>query len=342
MRALIAGLCLWGGAAAAECDVSHRVQAGDTLRGLAEAYYQADGNWQAIYYANLSKIAADQVLTEGTELFIPCLAAEKTVLKQVEGLEARPTPLLQAGAGVTLLAMADNAPYSAEGWLGGGMVTELVAAALENAPKPEPYDLVWAPDRDSWRARLSTAQADFGLAGFRPDCHSAGAEGGCASYHWSDPVLDVAMVLFSRVDAPLEYETDDDLEGRILCRPKGLPITDLERPERPLLSAGGVRLVQPRLLSDCLELLMMAQVDAVSVDEFSGWLAVYRGGFEDRIGAIETPTSSESLRVAIPKQHWRATAQLYRVNAGLEKIHASGEYDSILQSQLAFFWAQLN
>ena len=63
------------GAARALCDVTYRVQPGDTLLSVAEQHYEASDQWTLIYYANQSAIAGQvQSLVAGTEIYIPCPA----------------------------------------------------------------------------------------------------------------------------------------------------------------------------------------------------------------------------------------------------------------------------
>lgn len=73
---------------------------------------------------------------------IPCLPGVQV---------ADQTPLLQDDAEMKLLTGSDYAPFTDRNWLGQGMVTELVNAALENTPHPVPYAITWD---DDWSTHL--------------------------------------------------------------------------------------------------------------------------------------------------------------------------------------------
>ena len=73
----------------------------------------------------------------GTELNIPCLLNVKAT---------DTTPLQQDDAEMKLVTGSDYAPFTDRDWLGQGMVTELVNAALENTPNPVSYSITWEDD----------------------------------------------------------------------------------------------------------------------------------------------------------------------------------------------------
>ncbi len=323
------------GMAHALCDVTYRAQPGDTLFSIAAAHYEDQDQWTLIYYANQANLAGNQQeVAAGVELYIPCPATN-----------AAPdaTPLLQSGAEMTLLTGGNYAPFTDQTWPGNGLVTELLNAALELSPAPVPYKVIWV---DDWAQHLfpllDEQRYDMGFPWIKPDC--AAARGGkfCQNFHFSDPVLDLPIVLFKRADIGLTYKSDADIVGRRLCRPASAITDDLDRADRRWLSEGKITLIQPASPEACFEALMAGEVDAVTVNVFQGASKIVAMGLRGRVVPLDPPLSREALHVVISKKHWRGTTHLYRVNAGLKALRDSGRYGEIVQRHLGIFWQQLH
>ncbi|WP_366129684.1 transporter substrate-binding domain-containing protein [uncultured Roseovarius sp.] len=323
------------GPAWALCDVTYRVQPGDTLTSVAAAHYDDADQWTLIYYANQAVLAGQvQTLVAGRDLFIPC--PEENPVPDA-------TPLLQTGAELTLLTAGANAPFSDRDWPGGGLVTELINAALELSPAPVPYEIVWEPERAQHLAPLlGEKRYDMGFPWVKPDCATTAEDALCTGFHFSDPLMDLPVMLFQRADGDLVYDEDADLLGKRLCRPAGKFTHDLDRSGRRWLEQGQVDLSQPDTSEECFAALMAGQVDAVSLDVFEGAAKIVAMGLRGRVVPVEKPLSREALYAVISKTHWRGTTHLYRLNAGLAKLRESGRYGEILQRHLAIFWEKLN
>lgn len=322
------------GAARALCDVTYRVQPGDTLLSVAEQHYEASDQWTLIYYANQSALAGQvQSLVAGTEIYIPCPA---------ENPVADATPLVQKGAEMTLLTGGGKLPFADPDWPGGGLATELVNAALELSPSPVPYEVVWEED---WSRHLfpllEDKRYDMGFPWPRPDCAATPEDARCASFHFSDPLLDLPIMLFRRAEGDFFYESDADIIGKRLCRPKGRFTHDLDRSGRRWLAQGQIELMQPGTPEECFAALMAGQVDAVSLDVFEGAAKIVAMGLRGRVEPVDQPLSREAFHVVISKTHWRGTTHLYRLNAGLARLRESGRYNEIVQRHLALFWEEL-
>lgn len=333
--ALALALLALPGAALALCDVTYRVQPGDTLRSVAAVHYENEDLWTLIYYANQRALVGQlETLAPGTEIEIPCPAEET---------RPDPTPLVQTGAEMTLLTGGNFAPFTDRTWPGGGMVTELVNAALEMAPSPVPYEIVW---EDDWsqhlRPILSEKRHDMGFPWLKPDCAATPDDDFCADFHFSEPLIDLPIMLFKRADSPRVYESDADVTGARLCRPAGEATHDLDRADRRWLAQGLVTLVQPEGAEACFAALMAGDVDAVAVNVFLGASKVVSMGLRGQVVPLERPLSREALHVVISKSHWRGTTHLYRINAGLARLRESGRHAEIVQRHLAIFWDVLN
>jgi len=346
---LIRQLCLGAGfalaasaAAAEDCGVAHTVTEGQTIFEIAEVYYEDPSNWSLIYYANQSILGGSLFdIAAGTALAIPCGNGEEPV--EAAAPVADPTPLQltwDETVEMRLVTGGNYAPFTDRDWLGEGMVTELVNAALEEMPDPVTYAIVW---EDDWSQHLfpilDSKQADMGLPWLKPDCARAPDHERCANFHFSDPLVEMLVLLFEHKDRPVPFDTDADLEGRTLCRPAGYFTHDLDRTDRRWLETGFITLVQAESPDACFELLMTGEVDAVTVNEFLGLSKIAELGIGQFVQPVQRPLSIEGLHVITSKRHWRGTTFLYRFNAGLAALRASDRYDEIVSRHLDVFWS---
>ncbi|MBZ8118586.1 transporter substrate-binding domain-containing protein [Roseovarius sp. LXJ103] len=320
--------------ALALCDVTYRVQPGDTLAAIADVHYGDGEKWTLIYYANLDMMTpGTRDVAPGAQVYVPCPAGE---------IAPDDTPLLQPDAEMTLLTGGNYAPFTDQTWPGNGLVTELVNAALEMTPEPVPYAITW---EDQWSQDLlpllDEKTHDMGFPWQRPDCEGTPDDALCASFHFSEPLIDLPIMLFVRAEGGMVYASDADVVGKTLCRPKGFFTHDLDRADRRWLSEGQITLRQPSSPEACLEMVMSGEVDAATFNVFLGTSKIKAMGLRGQVVPLETPLSHEALHVVISKSHWRGTTHLYRVNAGLEALRASGRYGEIVSRHLSLFWEQV-
>jgi polar amino acid transport system substrate-binding protein len=323
-----------GTAARAECDITYATVAGDTIFTIAERHYADAEKWTLIYYANQGvTVEAMQNPQPGTELFIPC---------PVNDPKPDATPLRQPDAEMRLLTGSNYAPFTDRAWPGEGLITELVNAILEETPAPVPFAIEW---EDDWSQhlfpRLDGIQADMGFPWLRPDCAADPANERCANFHFSDPLFEMPIQLFVRAGAGFDFTSDADIPGHTLCRPKGYYTHDLDGQGRNWIRDGLVTLKQPATPDDCFRMLMAGEVDAVPENLFLGAEKIRAMGLRGQIVPLDRQLSSETLHVIISKKHWRGTTHLYRINAGLAAIRASGRYSEIVNRHLGLFMENL-
>jgi len=335
IRAGIAALTLMApGAALALCDVTYKVQPGDTLFSVAEIHYGDREKWSLIFYANQAALGGAAQINPGQDIYVPCPAED------VKPVAAPSAPTVEAE--LTLLTGSNYAPFTDKSWPEQGLATELVNAALAVAPSPVEYAIAW---EDDWEQHLfpllDSKTYDMGFPWIRPDCEARPDHQTCASFHFSDPLMDVPIMLFKRQGSSFDYAVDADIGGARLCRPRGYSVDDLDRTDRRWLSDAVVTLIQPESPEACFEALMAGDVDAVSVDVFLGATKIVAMGLRGRAVPVDTPLSREQLHVIISKSHWRGTTHLYRINAGLAALRESGAYDEIVERHLQIFWDQL-
>lgn len=328
--ALLLGL---PGTAQALCDVTYKVQPGDSLFTIAEAHYDDREKWTLIYYSNQDALNGIESLAPGLDVYIPCPAGSG---------EPDATTLRQERAEMTLLTGSNYAPFVDKAWPGEGMVTELVNAALELSPSPVSYTVDW---EDDWGQHLfpllDDKSYDMGFPWLKPDCETTPDDEMCVNFHFSEPLMDLPIMLFKRENGSLTYEDDADILGKTLCRPAGYFTHDLDRADRRWLTEDKITLVQPESPEACFEALMKGEVDAVTVNVFLGATKIVTMGLRGRAVPIDQPLSHEKLHVIISKTHWRGTTHLYRLNAGLLALQESGRYDEIVNKHLEIFWDRL-
>ncbi len=324
--------CLWTATGAVACGITHEAGEGETVFALAEQYYGTEQRWTLIYHANPEVLRGGVLdLPPGVLIDIPCLSPPPSA----EALRAEDAP-----AGLTLLsaggAMAHVDPQGGD----HGLLTELVMAAMAASPDPVPVVI----GREAELSRhlfplLDTVAFDMGYPWPQPDCAADPADPRCTAFHYSEPIVELLTFLFVEAARPFGFDRDTDVHGRRLCRPAGDPTDDLDRAGRAWLSEGHITLDQPARLETCFERLLAGEVDAVAVDEFTGWRTLAEMGLLEQVAPLPRPVSTRSLHAVISKSHWRGTTHLYRINAGLQALQESGAYQEIVGRHLARFWA---
>lgn len=326
-----------GLAAAQDCTPSdYVVGADDTILTIAETHYGDAEKWTLIYYANQDLLQSRGFnVAPGDALVLPCAPGQAAQ-------KADATPLKRPDAEMVLVTGSNFAPFTDQDWPGKGMVTEVVNAALESTPAPVPYAIVW---EDDWSRHLfpilREKQADMGFPWYKPDCASTPENERCANFHFSDPLVEVLIMLFVRQGDGFVFESDADVLGKTLCRPKGYFTHDLDRAGRRWLSEDLITLVQADTPQACFEALQRGDVDAVTVNVFLGANTIDDMGLRGQVVPLERPLSSEGLHVVISKTHWRGTTHLYRINAGIAALKESDRYNEIVSRHLAVFWDRM-
>ncbi|MDA7426777.1 transporter substrate-binding domain-containing protein [Thalassococcus lentus] len=311
----------------------YAVAEGESVFTIAEKHYGDPEQWTLIYYANEDKLKASVFqVSAGDVLMIPCAPGSA---------QANATPLLRDEAEINLLTGSGFSPFTDQDWPGSGMVTELVHAVMESTPDPLTYSLTW---NDTWADHLADLDAkrfDMGFPWYQPNCAQTPNEERCKNFHFSDPLVEVLILLFVNEGSQFTFESDADIVGKRLCRPAGYFTHDLERPDRQWLSRGLVSLIQPDTPQDCFAALQAGDVDAVTVNVFLGATTIEGMGLRGKVVPLDRPLSSESLHVIISKKHWRGTTHLYRFNAGLAVLKDSDRYAQIVSKHLGIFWDKI-
>jgi polar amino acid transport system substrate-binding protein len=332
--AMAAAVLLLPVAGFAACNSNYVAQPRDTLFSIAQAQYGDHEKWTLIYYSNQAALKGSVLQVEpGMELFIPCAPGDQT---------PDATPLRQDNAALKFLTGGNYSPFTDRDWPGDGMITELVNAAMEATPDPVTYSITW---EDDWSKHLfpnlDEKKFDMGFPWLKPDCVATPNNERCANFHFSEPLMKLLIMLFVRADDGFAFDSDADIVGKTLCRPKGYFTHDLDRAGRRWLVDGLITLVQAESPDACFDLLVKGEVDAVTINVFLGASKINSLGLRGRVVPLERPLSEEGLYVVISKKHWRGTTFLYRFNAGLAALKATDRYNEIVSRHLGIFWDSL-
>ena len=333
LTAPFGALCLTAQIAAALCDVDYKAQPGDTLFSIAEFHYGDRSHWAALYEVNAAQLAGATVIP-GRTLRVPCLAGAPAPEAVVDA------PLERQNAEINLLGIGDLAPFVGHSLPQMGLIPDLVTTALDLSPSPVSHAVSIGTDRAEQIALLESVAFDMGFPHARPDCEAVPEDRLCRAFHFSDPLMDVPMMLFVRADRQFPFQADADLQGKSLCRPDGVFTHDLDAGDRRWIADGKITYVTAPTARGCFEQVLAGEVDAVSVDLFVGGSVLLENGWRDQIVPLERPVSLVGLHVIISKSHWRGTTHLYRLNAGIARLKQEGRYEQIVSRHLALLSSQ--
>ncbi len=316
---------------------THRVGTGEDISDVAERYYGEGSKWTIIYYANEGKLGNNPSnLEPGMRLSIPCLQA-------AESDESRDLLVPKSEAELNLLTGGNYEPFTTSaGTHRGGMVTEIVNAAFEEAPRPVTFSITW---EDDWSKHISPGgdgliqggQFDAGFPWLKPNCDENPGHHRC-DFHFSDELVEMLVRLYVRPDGDFVFEKDRDIYGKTVCRPKGYYTFDLKREGREWLQRDRIQLVRAESPEACFEKLVDGDVDGVTMNEFTSRTTIHDLGIGDSVRAVQRPISIQGLHLIVPKTHPRGTTFLYRFNAGLRALKQQERYDEIVKRHLARHW----
>ncbi|MEP4197521.1 MAG: transporter substrate-binding domain-containing protein [Aliishimia sp.] len=375
--ATLAATAVAGAAHAAdECGGYYAVSNGDTLSGIADRHYADAGNWTAIHTANLSSIGPNpNSIKVGQWLYLSCikgapvglpvsidgvsggdtLAVAPTATNQDQAqpaaATARTTEVTRTTTNllgtpelprVKLVTGDDFAPFTDRSLMKGGLIAEVVSSAMAASVGSDGYDTFWINDRASHLDTMMPAgMMEMAYPWARPDCESNPEEARCASYHFSEPMFEYLVLLFVAQDRPIPFSTDEDIEGRVLCRPAGLMNHILDENGRNWLAEDKITLVQPESVAACFDALVEGDVEAVVLNEFTARDAIYSMGLQNRVEAVQSrPVSITGLHVLVHKSHPQSEELLATINGGLDTIKADGQYQEIVGRHMETIWSK--
>jgi polar amino acid transport system substrate-binding protein len=350
------GGTVFGGAVQAQtCGGEYTVQRGDSLSLIADSQYKDAGKWTAIHSANIDAIGPNpNNIRVGMRLRLRCIDGLPSGLAGGAPLPAAatqaqvPAPLVVAAGNaatrrkINILTGGDFWPFTDKAMPNGGILAEVVQAAMEAANPPQGFAIHWV---DDWAAHheplLSNALLDIGFPWFKPDCAADPETYRCANLLFSDSMFEVLMLLFVDKSRPFAFNTDADLAGKVLCRPAGYSTYIFDQQGRNWLKSGAITLKQPASPGECLRLLTEGAVDGVVLNEFLGRGKIKEMGLQDRVVVAQgQPISIDGNHMVVHKSHPDGPALLAVFEEGLAKIKTDGTYRQIIDAHMSRVWAE--
>lgn len=245
-------------------------------------------------------------------------------------------------ARIDILTAGDFWPFADQALPGGGLLTDVVQAAMEAADPEQGFAIHWVNDRASHHEPLlSNALLDMGFPWSRPDCEVAPDRPRCETLMFSSPLFEVLVLLFTDKTRPLTVENEADMQGKTLCRPSGYSTNIFDQNGRNWLRDKVISLKVAASPEGCFRLLIEGEVDGVVLNEFLGHQKIKALGIEDRIAPLQgQPISVDTLHMVAHTAHPEGKTALGVFDAGLAKIRANGTYQRILDEHMTRVWGE--
>lgn len=336
------------------CGGDYVIKEGESLSQIAARVYGNPAQWTAIFYANQDRLGANAtMLVPGLAIRLPCIggatpnaAAPQTTAPQAAAPAAAEGSMLLSSMvkRIEFLTADGYAPYTGRALEGGGMLTQVMTAAMdlvkEEAKGRFDYGISWVND---WAAHLNplltTRAFDMGFPWARPNCENPNDldQNGtfrCQKFLFSDTLFEVVTLVYVRNDSRIKALKSDEIVGTTICRPSGYPTSDFDQNGRRWLKDGKITLMRPQAVDECFRLLMAGTVDGVAIAELVGRGSVTSQGLEGKVRVLDPPLTLAPLHVIISKSHPNARTMMYYVNTALAKLRENGEYDRIVDRHL--------
>ncbi len=338
--ALLAGLGALAGAgpAAAQslCGGEYRVQAGDTLSRLAARAFGSASRFLEFYEipANEGRLGTNpDYLRIGQIVALPPCPGRQVA--RVDTQTSRPSETVAGGPGfvprIEIVTAGGYPPFTDPGAPGKGMLTQVVAAALDASGLPNGYDIDFVNDWDSHlNILIPKGKYDFGFPWFQPDCSDPMAlpedDRIRCDYAFSEVLFPIPIGMYA-VDTGAPLPSDPaELLGATICKPTGYLIFDLAELG---LTEPNITLVRPATPGECFTALERDEVDFVSLNRFTAEKAIAEAGLQ----GVVVPTnivSRQTLHLVAHEDDTAASiAWLDAFDRGLLEIKRNGTYEQI-------------
>lgn len=231
-------------------------------------------------------------------------------------------PVLVQAESLRLVSGNDYAPFTGEQLPGGGMLSQLVQAAL--GERDIAITLDWRP----WnRGYQMTLQGEYDAT--FPYIRTAERE---REYAYSEPLFVAEQHLFSRAGEVFEADNLTALVGTRICYPLGWqPPAAIQQ----LIEEGRLTRHSPPGLEACAKLLLLNRDDFFVSDLRLGQAALRASGAPlSRFRRSAKVFSSSALHLIVPRQHPQAEEIIASFNTGLASLRASGKYQQIIEDYL--------
>lgn len=326
------------------CGGIYRIQAGDTLFGLATRRVQPPVTVQAIIRHNPGKIENAGQVPAGMDLQIPC-ANETTTKKASAPVDTTPTATVEAPKvekvaevatiHVDILTGSTSAPFAERMTPKTDITTELVNRVMTRSDSgiEHSIDVI-----DDWSAHLHVllerGKYDLAYPWTKPDCGQADkldedARWRCDNLRFSAPLGEVKVKYYARTDEAAMLAEPIRLWGKRLCRPyrhftHDLAARDLVPPH--------VNHVRAASAAGCFRRLLDGEVDVVSIDADTASMTIADLRADGAVAEIKALATIETLHVVGMRDNDSVEPMLRDFDRGLAELLESGIWETMAQT----------
>lgn len=216
----------------------------------------------------------------------------------------------------------DYAPFTGKALPAGGMLTQVVRAALQRSSIDSSLD--WQPWK---RGYMKTLRGGYDAT--FPYVHTPQRE---EVFLYSEPLFVAEQHIFSRAGQVIEINDVPSMQGLRLCYPLGWQPPPIIQ---QLLDDGQLRRHSPIGLNECARLLLMDRDDFFISDRRLGETALQLTGVPlEQFRRSDSAINSSTLHLIVPRSHPQAAVIIAQFNQGLAQLRASGDYQRLLERNL--------
>lgn len=234
-----------------------------------------------------------------------------------------------------LLLSADGmAPLSGSQLPGGGLVGELIRAALHEVAPSLEIETAFVNDRQAHLKVLVPLEAfTLSYPWPSPDCTQGVIPGTysraiCKEFEFSLPIYQIELRYFARQGNPAiaQLSSMHDLQALSICRPAGFPPVDLEREEI------GARIVVTDSVVACVDAMANGKADILSVPA-----AMFAATGVDGLVELEALRSQVPVHAIFARGSGSSAVAKDALDEGLRRIQASGAWFGTVSKYLRDF-----
>jgi len=215
-----------------------------------------------------------------------------------------------------------------------GAAYQVIEAAIRANSSVGDYSINKIND---WSAHLdpllSMHTFDIGFPWIKPDCSANNTNSNiiCDDYLFSDVIMEIDNLIFIKKDSEDAVADADSIVGKKLCRPSGYLTNDLDAEGRKWLSNKDVTLLQPFNTTDCFDMLLAGEVDAVVLNKYKGLSTINSLDIEDKVSMLDSGIlESVKLHALVHRDHPNAETLIGGINDSLRQFKETAEYRKIV------------
>jgi hypothetical protein len=240
---------------------------------------------------------------------------------------------------VRILAVG-TPPLAEEQMPDGGVVLALVGASLGRAaPGAAPETSVKWTSETLTPELLKDPSVDLALPVENADCDrpnnlTQSTAALCDSAEFSEPILQVVLVLFTSSSSTFKFDTDQSIFGKSICLSRDHDLSALNGNGRNWASYKRVTVIRRATLLDCVAAVQANDADTFLATDLEGTHLLRRLGLAPFFTMLPRPLATSSIHAVVAREHARAPALIAALNNGLKKLREGDVYANIVQKHL--------